>query len=246
MAEVIYKVERGDNLTKIAKAYNTTVADLVKWNGIKNPNLIFVGQEIKIQVPDAAASVAPAPAAPAVPTQIYKIAPGDNLTKIAKQFGTTVDELVKLNNIANPNLIFAGADLKVPVSAEAQKAAAEAAAAKAAAEKAAAEAAAKAAAEKAAAEAAAKAEADKVAAQEAAIAAAKAAAQEAAIAAAKAKAQEAAIEAAKKAAAETAAKAAAEKAAAEAAAKAAAQDVQTAVKEEKATFGSKLASLFKK
>ena len=128
MAEVIYKVVSGDNLSKIAKSYNTTVADLVKWNDIKNPNLIFVGQEIKIIVPDAAASVAPAPAAPEAVGQIYKIVPGDNLTKIAKQFGTTVEELVKLNNIANPNLIYAGAELKIPASAEAVKAAAQEAA----------------------------------------------------------------------------------------------------------------------
>ena len=110
MAEVIYKVVSGDNLSKIARAYNTTVGDLVKWNNIKNPNLIFVGQEIKINVPDAPA--APAAEAPYV---TYKIVSGDNLTKIAKQFGTTVDAIVKLNNIANPNLIFAGADLKIPV-----------------------------------------------------------------------------------------------------------------------------------
>jgi len=48
----------------------------------------------------------------------YTIVRGDNLTKIAKAFGTTVDELVKLNNIENPNLIYAGAELKIPLSAE--------------------------------------------------------------------------------------------------------------------------------
>ena len=43
----------------------------------------------------------------------YLIRHGDNLTKIAKQFGTTVDALVKLNNIPNPNLIFAGNQIRV-------------------------------------------------------------------------------------------------------------------------------------
>ena len=46
--------------------------------------------------------------------KIYKIVKGDNLTRIAKEFGTTVDTLVKLNNIANPNLIYADAELKIP------------------------------------------------------------------------------------------------------------------------------------
>ena len=108
----IYKVVSGDNLTKIAKANNTTVNELVQINGIKNPNLIYVGQEIKIPVAEAAP--APAAAAASYATTIYKIKPGDNLTKIAKEFNTTVEELVKLNNIANPNLIIAGADLVVP------------------------------------------------------------------------------------------------------------------------------------
>lgn len=43
-----YKVVKGDNLTKIAKKYGTTVDALVKLNGIKNKNLITVGQIIKL------------------------------------------------------------------------------------------------------------------------------------------------------------------------------------------------------
>lgn len=45
--------------------------------------------------------------------QYYIIKSGDNLTKIAKKFGTTVNALVKLNNIPNPNLIFAGNQIRV-------------------------------------------------------------------------------------------------------------------------------------
>lgn len=43
-----YTVASGDNLTKIAKANNTTVAKLVEINGIKNANLISVGQVLKL------------------------------------------------------------------------------------------------------------------------------------------------------------------------------------------------------
>lgn len=43
-----YTVKVGDNLTKIAKQNNTTVVELVRINDIKNPNLIHVGQEIKL------------------------------------------------------------------------------------------------------------------------------------------------------------------------------------------------------
>ena len=43
-----YKVVTGDTLSKIAKANNTTVDTLVKLNGIKDKNLIYTGQIIKL------------------------------------------------------------------------------------------------------------------------------------------------------------------------------------------------------
>ena len=46
--EVIYTVKKGDTLTYIANKFGTSVDALVKKNGIKNKNLIYVGQKIKI------------------------------------------------------------------------------------------------------------------------------------------------------------------------------------------------------
>lgn len=46
---VTYTVKRGDTLSGIAQRYRTTVAKLVKNNGIKNPNIIYAGQKIKIK-----------------------------------------------------------------------------------------------------------------------------------------------------------------------------------------------------
>lgn len=45
---ITYTVKKGDTLTSIAKKYNTTVSKLVKDNGIKNANLIYAGQKIKV------------------------------------------------------------------------------------------------------------------------------------------------------------------------------------------------------
>ena len=44
-----YIVKKGDNLTKIAELYNTTVNSLVKLNNIKNANIIYVNQKIRIK-----------------------------------------------------------------------------------------------------------------------------------------------------------------------------------------------------
>ena len=44
-----YIVKKGDTLTSIAKKYKTSVKQLVSWNKIKNPNLIRVGQKIRVK-----------------------------------------------------------------------------------------------------------------------------------------------------------------------------------------------------
>ena len=43
-----YTVKSGDNLTVIARKFNTSVGNIVAWNGIKNPDLIYVGQILKV------------------------------------------------------------------------------------------------------------------------------------------------------------------------------------------------------
>lgn len=47
--EFYYTVKKGDNLTKIAKIYNTTVEKLVELNNIKNKNLIYINQKIRVK-----------------------------------------------------------------------------------------------------------------------------------------------------------------------------------------------------
>lgn len=43
-----YTVQAGDNLTVIAKKFNTTIEDLVTLNKVRDKNLIYVGQVLKI------------------------------------------------------------------------------------------------------------------------------------------------------------------------------------------------------
>lgn len=48
VADKTYTVKKGDTLWAIAKEYGKTVRELAEYNGIGNPNLIYVGQKIKI------------------------------------------------------------------------------------------------------------------------------------------------------------------------------------------------------
>ena len=45
----VYVVKKGDNLTKIANKYKVSVNELAALNNIKNKNLIYVGQKLKIK-----------------------------------------------------------------------------------------------------------------------------------------------------------------------------------------------------
>lgn len=47
--KVYYTVKSGDTLSAIAKKYGTTVNQLVAWNNIKNPNLIYPNQKIRVK-----------------------------------------------------------------------------------------------------------------------------------------------------------------------------------------------------
>ena len=49
------------------------------------------------------------------PTVAYRVRPGDTLSKIAGRYGTTAAVLAQLNGIANPNLIYAGQVIRIPV-----------------------------------------------------------------------------------------------------------------------------------
>ena len=44
-----YQVQQGDSLGAIAKKFNCSVEDLIRWNNIQNPNIITVGQQLKVK-----------------------------------------------------------------------------------------------------------------------------------------------------------------------------------------------------
>lgn len=111
-----YVVVAGDTLGKIAEKYGTTVAELVKLNGIANPNLIYVGQKImlpKKEEAQAPVEEKPVEEKPKAKYIWYKVKAGDTLSKIALKYKTSVPKLVKDNKIVNPNVIYVGQKLKV-------------------------------------------------------------------------------------------------------------------------------------
>lgn len=116
-----YVVQAGDNLYRIAQRYGTTVSAIVTANSITNPNLIYVGQVLVIPSGSTPPTTPPPttppttnPPPPTTGTSTYTVQRGDNLSRIAQRFGTTVSAIVAINSIANPSLIYAGQVLNIP------------------------------------------------------------------------------------------------------------------------------------
>ena len=65
----------------------------------------------------AGGTVTPTPQPVPQPTETtYTVVGGDTLSGIASRYGTTYQELARINNIDNPNLIYAGQVIKIPTS----------------------------------------------------------------------------------------------------------------------------------
>lgn len=94
-----YQVRRGDNLSRIASSHGTTVQEIRRLNNLRG-NTIHPGQRLRV---------------PASTTQVrtYVVRRGDNLSRIARQFNTTVSTLIQMNQL-NGSRIYPNQRLRVP------------------------------------------------------------------------------------------------------------------------------------
>ncbi|WP_099746710.1 LysM peptidoglycan-binding domain-containing protein [Klebsiella pneumoniae] len=104
-----YIVMPGDSLSKIAERYKTNTDEIAKNNNIKDVSKIFPGQHLTIY---GAKTNSPL---------IYIVVPGDTLAKIAAQYGVTVDELARWNNIVDLNKIYPGQSILISNDANCSK-----------------------------------------------------------------------------------------------------------------------------
>ena len=96
MEPVIYTVLPGNTLWGIANFFGITVDEIINANDLKEPELIFPGQVLTIPVEK--------PTAP----KYYAVRPEDTLYEISKRYGLDVNNIIRINNLGNPNLIYPG------------------------------------------------------------------------------------------------------------------------------------------
>jgi peptidoglycan DL-endopeptidase LytE len=128
-----YTVQKGDTLTKIAKAHSTTIQQLKQWNSLTGDQ-IYINQKLTVSSiineakpvtvtpvasskPGQTVTVTPAPTQtkPTTTEQVkitYTVVKGDNLTKIAAKYGVKVADLKQWNTLKS-DAIFVGQKLTI-------------------------------------------------------------------------------------------------------------------------------------
>jgi len=101
---IMHTVVSGDTLWLLSNRYETTVEEIMRMNNLNNANL-SIGQQLYI----------PAPCV--TPTEpcytMYTVVLNDTLFLLARRFGTTVEEIMRMNNLNNANLSI-GQQLRIP------------------------------------------------------------------------------------------------------------------------------------
>lgn|GEM_PF-2038125 len=98
----MYTVKRGDTLSGIAIQHKATVAKLQALNGIKNANLIYAGQKLKISGSAAVES-----------TKYVTVRRGDTVSELAEKYGSSTAKIKSWNHLDSQYTICVGQKLRV-------------------------------------------------------------------------------------------------------------------------------------
>ena len=104
-----HTVMPGESVTTIAAKYGVSVQAIIDANHLANPNVIYVGQCLTIP------AKAPAPAPVKSCKTTYTVKAGDFLKQIAARYGVSWQTIAQLNGLVNPNYIYPGQKLVIPV-----------------------------------------------------------------------------------------------------------------------------------
>jgi membrane-bound lytic murein transglycosylase D len=116
--EVVYKVQKGDWLSNIAKKFNVSVQQIKDWNKLSSETL-YVGQILKIQSSNETNTTVNSTNTTSPPkqsgsTKYHTIRSGDTLWGLAQKYNTSIDNLRKWNNLYSGKSIHIG--MKIIVS----------------------------------------------------------------------------------------------------------------------------------
>ncbi len=100
---IVYTIQRGDVLSRIAQEYGVSEADIIEWNGISNSDIKY-GFRLFIRKPVSAFDI-----------EDYTVKNGESATRIASRHSVPLDDFLKLNELERPVMLEPGQVVKVPV-----------------------------------------------------------------------------------------------------------------------------------
>lgn len=115
-----YTVQKGDTIQKISQKFNVSEEEIIKANNIKDPKKLREGQKIKIPTAKADRTLHGKGRKKTSKEEIYEVKYGDTLEKIAKKYGISPKDIMEYNDMRDER-IFAGDQLKIPLSTQALK-----------------------------------------------------------------------------------------------------------------------------
>ncbi|KAK8029092.1 carbohydrate-binding module family 50 protein [Apiospora marii] len=121
-SSVLYTVQSGDTLTRIAAALGSGICDIAKASGLASPDYILNGAEltvpVKVASPDNKSCLKQAAPATAVCVTggagTYTIKSGDTLYLVSVSLGITLDSLLAANKGVVPENLNVGDKINVP------------------------------------------------------------------------------------------------------------------------------------
>jgi len=109
-----YMVQKGDILSRLAVDFGTSTKTLISMNNLSNPDVLYVGQELRVPAGSRSSSKSSSKRAPSVKKGgTYVIQKGDTLSGIAVAAGVSLNDLRSLNNIEGDRII-AGDTISIP------------------------------------------------------------------------------------------------------------------------------------
>lgn len=106
-SSVTHIVQPGETLNSIAADYGVDSAALASANNLTNRNLVRVGQVLVIP------GITEREALEARGTR-HTVQTGESLSQIAQQYGVTVEQILAVNGLDDPNTIIVGQELLIP------------------------------------------------------------------------------------------------------------------------------------
>jgi len=109
----VHYVAYGETLYSIAARYGVSVEAVMRQNGLYNPNMIYAGQPLRIPGGYGALPPGYGPG-PGACSNYHTVAPGETLSGIAWNYGTTMYDMMAQNHFYNQDMVYAGQSVCVP------------------------------------------------------------------------------------------------------------------------------------